>query len=90
MVHSGVRAAAWLLFLVTGLVGALHAQPLPAEGPTLVRDAQGQLREQAEQTRSQCTERCFYGSGVLQRETVYAMQGEVPVKERELVFLRQA
>ncbi len=76
------------LVLAVGVSAAwpTWAQPLAPDTPSLTRDAQGVLREQVEQTRSQRTERSFFPTGVMQRETVYAMEGDVPVKVREVSF----
>jgi antitoxin component YwqK of YwqJK toxin-antitoxin module len=46
----------------------------------------GMLREQVEQTRSRRVERSFFATGVMQRETTYAMNGDQPVREREVTF----
>lgn len=67
----------------------VHAQPAAGvldAPPVNTYDSQGLLREQVEQTRSRRVERVFFGTGVMQRETVYAMNGEQAVREREVVF----
>lgn len=48
--------------------------------------ASGMLQQQIEQTRSRRSERSFYPSGVLQRELIWAMNGNVHVLERDAEF----
>lgn len=46
----------------------------------------GMLRQEIEQTRSRRTDRTFYASGVMQRELIWAMNGNTPVMERDVEF----
>ena len=48
--------------------------------------ANGMLQQQIEQTRSRRSDRSYYPSGVLQRELIWAMNGKLPVLERDAEF----
>lgn len=85
-----LQVATWAL--VAGLVaapvalaqtpGASSVDPQPVNQ----YHSNGSLREQVLQTRSRRTERGFYPTGVMERETAYAMNGNQPVREREVSF----
>lgn len=77
-----------LFFAALALHGLLQAQQssdlqTPA-GSTYYPN--GMLKQQIEQTRSRRIDRSYYPSGVLQREQVWAMNGTVHVKERDVTL----
>jgi antitoxin component YwqK of YwqJK toxin-antitoxin module len=76
-----------LLLLSVTMTSAIQAQGLPGDAPPVNSYyGNGMLRQQVEQTRTRRTERSYYPSGVMQQETVFAMDGDKPVREREVVF----
>ncbi len=77
---TGVVAAA--------LLGSVQAEPasdvLAPAGSVYYPN--GMLKQQIEQSRSRRIDRSYYPSGVLQREQIWAMNGTVHVKERDVSF----
>jgi antitoxin component YwqK of YwqJK toxin-antitoxin module len=64
-----------------------YAQGLPGDTPPVNSYySNGMLRQQIEQTRTRRTERSYYPSGVMQQETVFAMDGDKAVRERDVMF----
>lgn len=69
------------------MVGGSQAQGLPGDAPPVNSYyGNGMLRQQIEQTRTRRTERSYYPSGVMQQETVWVMDGDKAIREREVSF----
>lgn len=81
-----LTALAWVLGAAASVASAQMANSAVDAPPTHRYHSNGSLREQVEQTRSRRVERAFYPSGVMQRETSFAMNGDTPVREREVSF----
>ena len=85
--RSTACAAVATVCLLTAPLG--QAQPALAaidSPPVNTYFSSGSLRSQVEQTRSRRVERSFFVTGVMERETTYAMNGDQAVREREVVF----
>jgi hypothetical protein len=88
-VSVGVGVLAWALGAwaqTEGAASASHALPALTAPAGVQNYANGQVQRRIEQSRAQRSERSYFPTSVLQRETVWDMAGKTAVPVRDLQY----